>query len=82
MGRTVARRAPRWPSAALIVTAEFDPLRDEGERYAELLRASGVAVTTRRFDGAIHGFLGSTGTRVESETLAAEKLREALHPTG
>jgi acetyl esterase/lipase len=63
---------------ALILTAEFDPLRDEGERYAERLRASGVAVTLRRFDGAIHGFLGSTGDRAESEALAAEKLREAL----
>jgi acetyl esterase len=63
---------------ALIVTAEFDPLRDEGERYAERLRAAGVDVALRRYDGAIHGLLGSADDRAASEALAAEKLREAL----
>jgi acetyl esterase len=42
---------------ALIITAEFDPLRDEGERYGERLAAAGVPVKVHRYNAAGHGFV-------------------------
>jgi acetyl esterase len=42
--------------AAVILTAEHDPLRDEGEVYATVLRKAGVSVKHRRFAGQMHGF--------------------------
>ncbi|SDH60608.1 acetyl esterase [Alteribacillus persepolensis] len=44
--------------SALVITAEHDPLRDEGELFAERLEKSGVYVVTKRYEGAVHGFLG------------------------
>ncbi|MGO4690262.1 alpha/beta hydrolase [Glaciibacter sp. 2TAF33] len=42
---------------ALILTAEFDPLRDEGELYGQRLREAGVDATVTRYAGANHGFV-------------------------
>ncbi|MFC2948120.1 alpha/beta hydrolase [Virgibacillus sediminis] len=44
--------------SAFVVTAEYDPMRDEGELFAENLKESGVHVKTKRYEGVTHGFLG------------------------
>lgn len=65
---------------ALIMTAEFDPLRDEGEAYAERLIAAGVEVEVRRFDGLVHGFFSQAGVieaAREGIDLAVKALRKA-----
>jgi acetyl esterase len=55
----------------VIAVSEFDPLRDEGTRYAERLQEAGVAVTLIGGEGLVHGWLGMTElSRVADRTAA------------
>ena len=64
--------------ATLVVTAQCDPLRDEGERYARNLREAGVTAELRRYQGMIHGFFQMTGALGGSRQLHRE-LGDWMH---
>jgi acetyl esterase len=66
---------------ALVLTAEFDPLRDEGEAYAARLQAAGVPVQLIRYNGTIHGFFSLGHALDQGKQAIAEAavgLRAAL----
>ncbi len=68
---------------ALVLTCELDPLRDEGNAYAERLAAAGVPVTHRQVPGMVHGSLGMGSVVPAARALmdaSCAALRQALRP--
>ncbi|WP_439888364.1 alpha/beta hydrolase [Pseudomonas sp. MBLB4123] len=77
----LAEDLERLPPTTLL-TAEFDPLRDEGEAFAERLRQAGVSVRAKRCAGMIHGFVSLAPfveQGAEALATAAADLRAALN---
>jgi acetyl esterase len=62
---------------ALVITAEFDPLRDEGEHYAERIHAAGVPVQLIRYAGMIHGFF-TMSAKIDQGKMAIQQSAAAL----
>jgi acetyl esterase len=65
---------------AVVITAEFDPLRDEGEAYADALEAAGVPVVAQRYDGMIHGFVSMPMLFPEADDAVA-RIADAVSAT-
>lgn len=66
---------------AYVITAGYDPLRDEGKAYADKLNRAGVAAVHVNYDGLVHGFFNMTGVvpaAAEAVAAAGKAVREAL----
>lgn len=66
---------------AFVITAEYDPLRDEGEAYAVRLSEEGVSAILKRYEGVTHGFFGMPGLLEKAKIAiqdAAQALRNAI----
>jgi acetyl esterase len=70
---------------AIVITADSDPLRDQGEAYAEKLAAAGVSVNSKRYTGVTHEFFGLAGAvskAKEAVTQAADGLKKVWDAGG
>lgn len=70
---------------ATVITAQIDPLRSEGEEYAERLHEAGIPVSYRNFDGVAHEFFGMGAVldkARQAQQFAAEGLRQAFAKRG
>lgn len=65
---------------ALVITAGFDPLRDEAESYAKVLSDNNVPVGIIRYDGMVHGFMSLTATLPAADK-ALRQAAEAMRHT-
>jgi acetyl esterase len=71
--------------SALVITAEYDPLRDEGVAYAARLADAGVATSHVHFGGQIHGFFSMFGLLDDcrsAQAMVAEAVRTAFAKSG
>jgi acetyl esterase/lipase len=68
----------RGVAPALVLTAEYDPLCDEGEEYGRLLERAGVVVAQTRYEGQIHGFVRLGALCGEAAAEALEEIAAAL----
>jgi acetyl esterase len=78
---SVARADLRGMPPAFVITAECDPLRDDGEAYAKRLKELGIAASYKRYAGMFHGFMSYAGILPEARQAfddAGAALREAL----
>ncbi|MEM0293733.1 MAG: alpha/beta hydrolase fold domain-containing protein [Saccharolobus sp.] len=62
----------------IVVTAEYDPLRDQGEAYASRLMESGVQTLSIRINGHIHALLGSPRVARQVAVMVGTLLRDIM----
>lgn len=57
---------------AFVITAEYDPIRDDGEHFARRLREDGVECAAKRYPGVFHGFFPQVGVFARADEAVAD----------